>query len=857
VSGASSVGHILLQPERLPRTAADDGEQALLDDLLTAIARIVADVAQGGTMAQDLEAAFEALGKRLLEHAGVGFHAAVGRIGDLVAPLASMIKKLPELLDHDDAAEVASALLDLLGTLGEKTSGLSIEAVRKHVTLVLDVIEKDLGLTSSVLEDELWALFGDVIERLEITPDGLDPALAANRLAVAGTLRGIRRRCRGIVKFPALSADKIAEALFDELDALLGPALEKAACVGHVTADGVSALKSAKQAVPFTGFDSRTLGAAGTAPPNTREYLWYASWLLADDVWIDRGESSAQAMLVDQRLVLRTGELPCQDGLPSWLGIMVPTSDAQEFAKKSPDKPIPTDWDRSYRFDDVSPATMERVAFHSAWIADALQAECHIWFPLSGFTNNSLKIKKGGSPSATDMLDLLYGGLRTGVDVSQHAPLDFLLKPGLKGTFAGLAPTAAFHLAGSLQGMHWKASTGGALKMWVVLLVSDGFSYVTPYALTSAVRDGVLSFLTSLNYTDKDGVSDNLRHTEGLIGVVQAVMNIVLTKSIFPSKYYGQPFTGNSTQITDWWLTVWLEYLLLLSTLWGALSWMLGTVGACSLARKATVPPGWGGTLAKTVAKSVGLFFVNLYANQENGTKDGKLNLEGASPFAGYPDPATSPYKLPWAAGKSYICGQGNLGLFSHNFTNPAQPQVYAYDFMIDHGDEVLAARGGVVVDYFDWVATGEGDATPAGPEAVSGQTGNDQWNFIAIRHDPDAKHDLGAGGAAVTTYAVYGHGLLNGVRDVFAARSPAVAPAAIIGTTVKQGEPIMLADSTGVSLCDHVHMEVRVGPAPAPVPPPVSRGLLTITIPFVFNDGGQPSTLEWLQSDNARVPAP
>ena len=50
-----SVGRLLLNPGAL--TAADS-DQALIEDLLAAIAAVVEDVAQGGTILGDLEAAF-------------------------------------------------------------------------------------------------------------------------------------------------------------------------------------------------------------------------------------------------------------------------------------------------------------------------------------------------------------------------------------------------------------------------------------------------------------------------------------------------------------------------------------------------------------------------------------------------------------------------------------------------------------------------------------------------------------------------------------------------------------------------------------------------------------------------------
>jgi hypothetical protein len=124
-----------------------------------------------------------------------------------------------------------------------------------------------------------------------------------------------------------------------------------------------------------------------------------------------------------------------------------------------------------------------------------------------------------------------------------------------------------------------------------------------------------------------------------------------------------------------------------------------------------------------------------------------------------------------------------------------------------------------------------------------AGQSTSDSWNFIAIRHDcddagvalpaPNPLHDKGPGGLPVTTYAIYGHGRKDSVRELFGARG--VAENAIIGTQVKQGDRIMRAGSTGISFNNHLHMMVQAGPGTGS---PVQRHTLARpTIPFVFKD--------------------
>jgi hypothetical protein len=110
-------------------------------------------------------------------------------------------------------------------------------------------------------------------------------------------------------------------------------------------------------------------------------------------------------------------------------------------------------------------------------------------------------------------------------------------------------------------------------------------------------------------------------------------------------------------------------------------------------------------------------------------------------------------------------------------------------------------------------------------------------WNFVAIRHDAvDATHDVGQGGAAVTTLAVYGHGRFGSVTAAFGRHTPPVPTEQIIGTVVQQGMPIMDAGDTGISFHNHLHMHVIVDPG---------GGYLTfggsnspgVTLPFVFSD--------------------
>ena len=199
--------------------------------------------------------------------------------------------------------------------------------------------------------------------------------------------------------------------------------------------------------------------------------------------------------------------------------------------------------------------------------------------------------------------------------------------------------------------------------------------------------------------------------------------------------------------------------------------------------------------------------------------------------------------------------------------------------------------RDGTVVDWFDFypdetdlavfgkpadAATGAAAAAAAQTAGllVAGQSGRNgnltgNWNFVLIRHDTlDPVHDRDQGGATVTTFAEYGHGLNGGVRAAFAARG--AAPTAIIGTRVTQGQVLMQAGDTGVSFHNHLHLHVRAATAGTPVPPTppaatfapiLPTTLSAYTLPFVFREArhiigrdGPLRHLTWYRSENTRL---
>lgn len=134
-------------------------------------------------------------------------------------------------------------------------------------------------------------------------------------------------------------------------------------------------------------------------------------------------------------------------------------------------------------------------------------------------------------------------------------------------------------------------------------------------------------------------------------------------------------------------------------------------------------------------------------------------------------------YDLPFPVGESHELIQGNNGVFTHN-----EPRSqYAFDFIMDEGSLVSAARGGVVVFVEERYNQGGDDKKLM-----------DKGNQIAICHDDG-------------TIAAYAHIKHNG----------AIVK---VGDRVFAGQTIAFSGNTGYTTGPHLHFVVMIGNNSIPI---------------------------------------
>jgi hypothetical protein len=553
----------------------------------------------------------------------------------------------------------------------------------------------------------------------------------------------------------------------------------------------------------------------------------------------------------------------------------------------------PKDWHESAPF--VSPVDNEVFsfgifppAFLEAWTRvshTAVEGGKGLWHLVSMIT--------GGKERATNIpLWLWYWG--KAVSAGLGVPLESRIARGgehgmgVKWVFSPL-PVWLAVILGSIEGHQSDTGAGNQFLFWFTLLGGDALNAFQAHASLFALHDLLLSAFTLLNQTAPrpgEPLAANWQLGAPWIGLGSFLALFILVKAKSADEY-SHPFSFKKNPMQAlWWLVVAPAVCALGSAIGVMVVWAMSRqVQGALLARELA----WG------ALRGFRDFFLYEYMFKEGDTDGGRYNPKvghdgktfspARVPFDGYPDPADSPYRLPYAKGKLLYAGQAHLGMFSH-FRFSRSAQIYAIDFSHDKGEEILCIRDGTVVDYFDWFPDDE-DLTDRDAEAraafieannsglmVSGQTYQSSdpanadvgsvWNFVMIRHDTrDDRHDRTQSGRIVTTFAQYGHGVKGGVRDAFALRG--IAPQSIIGSVVRQGEVVMLAGDTGVSFHNHLHLQVRGAKdaATATATPPITQGdLEAFTLPFVFREvknilhaDGVPWHLCWYESDNEKKP--
>lgn len=970
-----SIGSVLLQPQRIRRAAPATNDAALMEDVLRTATRLLMDPEEADHIFRLMGEAIQTTGQGFQSRVAGRLTGAYTRLQALVEPVLDFFQGFAAGTPGGGPEEGMQLAEQMLAGLSDALRGLGLDDIRGYLQELFDILENELGVDGSFIENETWGFVDAVITRLENAAVGTLPEVRENRLETAAVLRRAKRRLQQEFQFPRFDVEKLSRLLLDLMRRSgLAAVAERAACAADAldevteVAAGVNGLVRSFQ-----------LGSAGAAADGGYEgppYGWYASWLLqykyrdlplfttaelkdaralaaklkqtpsgdrvaawlrsqlnaeersALDAWdgsagpdealkrvligalnrliqntilaeesafsgVEFGEETRDLAedYEDDQEALRYNRMVLEDALPAelekmprttgerfwaWLGEAIRegvgwpgeqvriTEDGRYVLLgdkimhsgtnvRWQDAPVfnPPSWIQGhpyYRFHHISADFMEGWAWHSTWANDAVRT---VWHLLN-------ILKTGRAHFVPSLLNGLYDvshGLTSGIARRPFAGFTFFSHKWLEWL---LGAPLALTTAGSPQGAHTDASFVNRLAFWFTVYAGDIMNLAGPVTATNTLRNLTLAFMTALNFRGpQDGPSTVARNSAVNYKELDAIVDAVATgftywlASEVRREEYVHPFFPGDVPGRVW--ALWLAG----GAGMGIFAGFVGTL----IAEITAWAEDWellGWTLLKSMHKVILPFWVILYSLREGDTDDGKFNPLGGAAFAGYPakrsggSDTPSPYRLPYDAGKMINVGQGNQGVFSHNPianginrppANQATMQTYAYDFAHDQAEEVLASRPGTVHSFFE--------------DTTDDTTG--PWNFIIIRHDvdddgnpiaPDPVHDRTVGGTVTRTFAVYGHGRKDGVTNAFALWD--TPPASIVGTTVKRGQPIMLAGDTGTSFYNHLHMHVLPGDSG----PTATNPDDAMAIPFVFQDvdgDGVCKAMNWYESSNQR----
>jgi hypothetical protein len=681
-----SVGSILAQPQRVARAETAKPEDVGFADVATLAVGILRDVTGGGHILEQFEAAGVAQTERVLTHAQAGLDRARQRLGALAqAPVARLQALATELGGISDPGEAIAAAHDLFATLTAAAEGLTIDHLRSDVAELLDIVKTDLGLTPDFLEREVWAFFDDLVERLEHVPPESDAALRSNRIQVIGSLRRLRRAVGDTFVFPELDPEHAAEDLLALIRKLgVSDLTDRIACVGANLTQATQSVGDLVQAVPFTGLVP-SVGAARAPDPRASDdvYLWYPSWLAnqnrapgdhvlllvpGDEVRINKAKTQ-----IVQRNVTHGDQLIASGTNLAWR-----------------DQPRLGDDAAPYAFKSVDADALETLA----WVTAIIQSGAEVIL-------NAISIEEG---DIFANLVNIFGGTLNGLwKLAEKEPEPWWLD--------GLIFRTILLFPATFEGIQTEAS-GRKARMWLTLAVPDYVEMLTWRYFTKVGRDLLLSVITLVNNNPSATPHPrNGREFDAVRHVVTAgLQNLFLLA--FKRKNWGLMKDASSKAPLLELIFIWS---LLVGTGVGALGGLVGSLLGEGIARDANADA-IKDKMWWSIPQSVLMTIYWLFLQQEGSTQGGTFTPFPGNAYVGYPPKATSPYKLPFdpaEVSKCYV-PQGNQGLFSHNFNNVGQ--VYAYDFSLDEGVEILAARSGTVIAFSESIPNEQSISTGAHP---------------------------------------------------------------------------------------------------------------------------------------------
>lgn len=772
-----SLNNILIRPQILEQDLSPQ-DYRLVNVLLELGNRLMRDMADGGTAGEKVTTAIQESLSELLQEMEARVLAASGKIQAFFQPILDAFQALFDGEFENTTADVFRVIAGLLELAGDATEALMTEALELKLKELVAIIEVDLGFTQARVRALVTGLVDRAIDSLTSEYLAGNQDEEATRHFVIGTyFEQLRDALLEFITLPEFTFDlnELVEGLTARLrkeswDEVLGKIQEVVEQANSAT-EGIGKFMG--------GFGGKFKVSANTSasasflpdPPS-----WYASWFYND--W-----GKDQVIGVTDRFDLSS----------------------EPFAGE-------------IHFDPIGLDFMEHFAMVTSVLQDYGEAALHFASIESGDVSMNV---------INAILNLFKGSLSIGLHDTDDADWVEAYK-WIGNWWIEHGASLLFSLVFAAESSHDRGHSDWTnFVFYATLLGKDVVENLMYNNWTTLGRGFFLSLFTLINH-DKDAAPNALNKDQiNGLSFLFAEGGVALAGLVGGWTSFGLPVGSDRSGwafVGQWALGV----------IFGGAGGWLGALLGGGIAGDWASEEALADMTWKTSLLSFLKWPIYWYYIWNGDTNDGTRGKDRTTPnaqevtFPGYPDHETSPYKMPYKKGDSLQGAQGNLGPWSHHW---GTSQIYAVDFAHDHWTEVLAARGGVVKEFYDMVR--DHDSV----------TDN---NLTILHNDPNESmipnpiHDKDHTGI-VQTEAKYIHAAHYGIRQTFASRG--IPEDYIIGTPVQQGMHVMFSGDTGMSAYNHLHFHISTEEAR--------------TIPFVFNDmpekKGVLRDLTWYVSQNEK----
>ncbi len=471
------IGSVLLQPRKVTAPAVPPGT-ALLEDVVAVAVRLTWDQAHGGACMGLIEKGLGNSLQRLRDGMKNGEAGAVQKLTAWAQPFLDKVSALGQALPGSSVRhETLQGGEALLGLIIELLDGITTDQLSKHLDFVLGVLQNDLGLTNTFIDQQVTAIFDEMLTSLRSGAPEQDPTVRENRLEIIALVRRIRRQVEGQFNFPAINVDRLAGPLLSQLRAMqYDDFLHRAGLIGTSVKAGLDVVGVVSDVVPFNkGF---RVGVGAAAPATIRDHAWYASWVNGAEV-----------------------------------RSTTPTSDPT-LSK--------------FSFKHVNVEDMEKITLHATWITTALDG---ILVGVTGMKRDNYAI------TVTSMVrDTLYTILAPAAGVNiptliDSSPSDSVVLQALANRLDKLWNVVTTLLC-SLEGR--SLDKYDAVLYFFRFLFKFGGSSLP----VDKVRDMVLSIITLYNHDKTVTPPPENRNNDGLIQLFVQIIGTLILAAIIPDNYF-------------------------------------------------------------------------------------------------------------------------------------------------------------------------------------------------------------------------------------------------------------------------------------------------------------------------------